>query len=536
MTKIFNIFNQKKDFKKNDIISFFFKKKKLYLWIREKYNYYLTDEKGNIYFSEMAEHIYVTSEDNLVIFDMKDFIVYYKDFKKKICINENIDWSYINIFKNSLVGIEKETNIIYKIEHSKITFITKLNINYPLSISYFFVIADDKFMLLDELNHMILIFNKYGEVINTYGVFKEPGSTNNKLNSPQYIKVMNDLLFVCDSMNNRILILDQSLKFINKIENKKDYLYEYVKLLYPTYCYMYKDILMINSQGKHNIVSYHQKQNIYRTNMSSTSKLLSYPRIFSFDKHYWYISDTVNNRVLTINKATNEIKNLYNSITFYWPRSIESSENFLIISNSLKKELVLINKLSGKIDILKEYYYGQQKFLFHDVHHSIIYRKDNIVFADSDCNKVCCINFKGELQWEYLYPNVLNDPHYLKIYKNNLLIVNTGNNEIIIFNIKTKNTSIFNFFVFKNRKIKVDKIRCIEIYKNYIILYSHIISGIVFLNFNFICIKYIPIKDFHLKEILYNTRCFKLYDSNLFISDYNNGDIIKLHIGGLLDE
>jgi outer membrane protein assembly factor BamB len=361
------------------------------------------------------------------------------NFNEPLFCVVNLDKLYISDWGNSrivVLYIHKSFFPLRIIEHPLIQNPRAFHINSDGKTIY----------LADDVAHCIWRINENNNVEAVYGIPNKPGQNIYQLNSPKTVQLLkNGNLLICDSSNNRILETNPAREIVWTFPRKKSNIFS--TNLWKPQCALKlsnQNILISDSLNSRLIEISYEGEIVWQYGKHNPlyGSVFNNPRsIRKTNRTTFIVSDTCNNRIIEMDNngqflwqyGGHQEKGKY---SLYWPRdAIQLNSKEIAVADGLNSRILILNKFTNKVRIINEFFVKGHKYQLGDPHSLELTKEDNLLISDPLLDLVLEISLDGKVIW--IYPHNwpqernLNDPHYACYFGNFILVCDTKNNRIL---------------------------------------------------------------------------------------------------------
>lgn len=372
--------------------------------------------------------------DTLLIFNDSSII-----FKSK---NATLDFKFTHFSKGIMGDFEGNVIYIFDVQSNVISIYHHGSLQKKIGIKGLrvkelssFRKCGSEFIISDCERHVVHRISMEGETLQTFGVSNDPGR-HHKLAYPSDIQIIKDHIVIADSMNHRIIKINKKNEVVWSYGNEvTDAPFYQNKLYWPqSICITERGSLLIADTRNHRIIEINEKKELIQswgTNQIS-KRALNFPRSIQYDDKtdMLLVSDTANDRILSIKATTGEIVNLClkakNLPPLRWPRWTWKQNEKMIIADSRHSRIITYHLNKHRYDICLLPFSADP----HQIHGT----PAGVYIVDSMLNKILFQSRTGRLSnaFEHLE---LNDPHLMDVSKQGwICIADSGNQRILILN------------------------------------------------------------------------------------------------------
>lgn len=496
-----------------------------------------------IYMGYIGEKMVFLDQENLYQYKNNEFI-----FMKSIKLPTDIlivdeEEQCLNLM-NINIKVEWKDLLIISVGHKKYTF----NYQTVVKPTFIQILSEDRALITIHQRHLVVLINKEGEIIWSFGNDNNPGMENG-LCSPRFciINKYNNNFLISDTLNARVIEVDPFGNITWQYGKQGKIGSAEGRLWRPFSVTITKDkLISIVDSGNKRVLFITREGEIIHSfgNPLMSKSFLTLPRsVQLINDDTMLIANTFNNKVQLVNSVDNSIIKDFGSGSkeqMYWPRCANFIEelNILVVGDGRNNRILFLDYLSGKLKKRLSYYYdGNKKFPLGDPHH-ILYNPNNqsLLVTLSLTNEVVEINTDGKLIKKYAG---LEDPHSAQFFMKGVLVTNSGANNLIYFNKKSEKHIIDSFLnINTNKNDRFNKPRfTLPINEKKLLVLDTAAHRLLYLfyedgiwkGFN---VKIIFPNQKKTLNNLFHPRWLQILNNHLLLTDTGNCRVIKFQIKG----
>lgn len=309
----------------------------------------------------------------------------------------------------------------------------------------------EKLILCDKYGHTVLFLDSFGNEIFRIGTHKKPGNSNSLLCGPHCIKTIkdNETFLICDTLNQRVIEVDISGRIIWSY-GRQGAIGGYDDLLwYPSYAEVVgKDQVLIHDSKNNRAVLINRNEKTVIKEFSTPiikEAILKLPRSVQFlGQERYLVSDTYNNRLVIINRNNKIVADISGNFVngkLKCPRNASFKNGYIWVSDSGNNRLVKMDLHGNMFEEITQIKSSYNNIDIDDPHEVFELQDNQLLIVNTGQNNIMILDKYRKLIWKY---DDLNDPHKAYCENGNMWISDSGNNRILKVNIGTKKTHSIN--------------------------------------------------------------------------------------------